>query len=72
MGNFTHKSLLYLYNELSDEEANSFQIGLYANADAEAEFYTIKEAKDWMDSYLPSMQPSQKIVDAILSFALNK
>lgn len=69
MGNFTHKSLLYLYNELSDEEANSFQIGLYANADAEAEFYRIKEAKDWIDRYLPSMQPSQRNIDAILAFA---
>ena len=72
MVNFAHESLLYLYNELSAEKANSFNINLYANAEAEAEFYTIKEAKDYIDAYCPLMQPSQKILDAILSFALNK
>lgn len=72
MDNFTHKSLLFLYNELSSEEANSFKVGLYANADTEAEFYIINEAKEWLDKFLPSMQPSQKSIDNILVFAAKK
>ncbi len=72
MGNFTQKSLLYLYNELSAEEVGNFQLHIFANAQKEAEFYAIKEAKEWIDRYLLPVSPSQKSVERILAFAVKK